>query len=264
MLNPPARQAWRPLSECAGDQSSGPFPFGYVDDYLPEDLLAELQSTFPDPDRHELVQVLGKGKKRVVFRAPPVPEFVSAAGPEWAEAVTAVCSPHFLEPTWEWVRGRLAATPVHSEAYQELLEQRLALSVDDLIVQMEFSSLEAGAYLPPHTDAADKVLSCVFYLPVEGWDPTWGGVSEVYTPARVMGPNWHNRIGEREWFTVLDAVPYTPNRMFWFIKTEKSWHGVSPVTAPPGIGRWSFNVSLAIRPETLKRPGLAGALSKVA
>lgn len=255
--------AWRPFPEfCDSRIPDASFPFGYADDYLPEDLLTILEATFLDPAGHDRLNVLGKGKKRVMFRAPPVPDFVADAGPAWVDAVRTVSSREFMEPTWAAIRDILAAEPLPSGPYQDLVSEQLALAVDDLLVQVEFSSLEAGSYLPPHTDAADKLLSCVFYLPQDDWVAEWGGRTEVYVPlpttdGEPAGPNWRNRIGTPDEVQTVDSVAFERNRMFWFVKTANSWHGVSPVSAPPGIGRRSFNVSIALRPETLERPRLA-------
>lgn len=260
---------WRPLTEfCDSRRNSAPFPYGYVDNYLPADSLAELEPRFLDPVDHQSTNVLGKGKKRVAFRSPPLPAVVSEAGPDWVDAVRTLSSPEFLGPTWDCIRSLLAAEALPAGPYQDLVAELLSLSVSDLVVQFEFSSMEEGAYLPPHTDAADKLLSCVLYMPRDVWQPEWGGATEVYVPLGVgtdekPRPNWGNRIGTRENFRTVDTIDFVPNRMFWFIKTANSWHGVSPVNAPPGIGRRSFNFSLALQPETLARPGLAQLIRRV-
>lgn len=255
--------AWRSLPQiCDSRADDAPFPYGFADDYLPPDVLAELESSFLDPGGHERLDVLGRGKMRVKFRAPPVPDFVSEAGPAWVEAVQTISSRGFLEPTWECVRGILAAEALPTGPYQDLVAEQLSLGVDDLLVQLEFSSLEAGTYLPPHTDATDKVLSCVLYLPQDSWRTEWGGVTEVYAalpedPGEHARPNWSNRTGTLKKFRLVESVALVENRLFWFIKTANSWHGVSPVSAPPGIGRRSFNFSVAVRPEALERPRMA-------
>lgn len=260
---------WRPLTEFRDSRrSSAPFPYGYVDNYLPADTLVELEARFLDPVGHQNLNVLGKGKKRVVFRSPPLPDVAAEAGPDWVDAVRTLSSPDFLGLTWECIRSILVAEPLPAGPYRDLLAELLSLNVNDLVVQFEFSSLEAGAYLPPHTDAADKLLSCVLYMPQEDWRPDWGGATEVYVPLgagtdETARPNWGNRIGAREQVRSVDTIDFVRNRMFWFIKTANSWHGVSPVSAPPGVGRRSFNFSVALQPETLARRRLAHLIRSV-
>jgi hypothetical protein len=248
---------WRTPGNCDVTTIDGPFPFGYIDDYLDPESLSLFTTTFLDPASHADVNVLGKGKRRLMFRAPPVPAIVADAGPAWAEAITHLAGRDFMGGTWDWVRGVYEGLDL-PEPYAALVRERCRLDVDDLVLQMEFSSLETGAHLPPHTDAPDKLISCVLYLPDSPWDAAWGGETVAYRPLdETRVDNWCSRSTAVDGMRVIGAVPFVPNRMFWFVKTHDSWHGVTPVTAPPGVGRRSFNVSLAIRPEALARPALA-------
>lgn len=254
---------WRTPGNCDVTTIDGPFPYGYIDDYLDPESLSVLTDTFLDPGTHPDLDVLGKGKKRLVFRAPPVPPLVADAGPAWVDAITTLTGRDFMSGTWDWVRAVYEGLDV-PEQYAALVRERCTLEVDDLVLQIEFSSIEAGAHLPPHTDAPDKLISCVLYLPDRPWDPAWGGETVAYRPtdeSRV--DNWCSRGSTAEGMRLLGAVPFVPNRMFWFVKTHDSWHGVTPVTAPLGIGRRSFNVSLAIRPEALARPALASLQQQI-
>lgn len=254
---------WRSPDLCNVTTIDGPFPYGYIDDYLDPDSLAVLTSTFLDPGTHRDLNVLGKGKKRLVFHAPPLPPLVDDAGPAWAEAIRTLTGGEFMSGTWNWVRGVYEGLDL-PEPYAALVREYCRLEVDDLALHIEFSSIEAGAHLPPHTDSLDRLIACVLYLPDHQWDPAWGGETVAYRPiddSRV--DNWCGRTCAAEDSKVLSVVPFVPNRMFWFVKTHDSWHGVTPVTAPPGIARRSFNVSLVVRPEAFAQPALAALKQQI-
>lgn len=249
---------FRTLAACSAATRPGTFPFGHVDDYLDPESLAVLTATFLEPASHPDLNVLGKGKKRLVFRAPPVPALAADAGAAWAAAIAELASRDHMAETWEWVRGVYERLDLPDGQYADIVRERCRLDVDDLVLQMEFSSLEAGSHLPPHTDAPDKLVSCVLYLPDADWDPSWGGETVIYRPVdERRSDNWCSRSSSVDGMHELDTIGFTANRMFWFVKTHDSWHGVTPVTAPAGIGRRSFNVSLAISPAALAHPDLA-------
>jgi hypothetical protein len=42
---------------------------------------------------------------------------------------------------------------------------------------------------------------------------------------------------------------FVPNRLFFFVKSQNSWHGVSPLLCPPEVTRRSFNFNIEISTE---------------
>lgn len=82
----------------------------------------------------------------------------------------------------------------------------------------------------PHTDAPWKVLSLLFYLPND-YDLQEHGTS-IYLPRdqtfRCEGGPHHSR----DAFTRVATMPFVPNTLFAFFKTNFSFHGVEPITIP--------------------------------
>jgi hypothetical protein len=72
--------------------------------------------------------------------------------------------------------------------------------------------------------ALHRRLNILVYLN-EGWSPDWGGEIEMW---------------DREVKTRLFRMSPEINRCLVFETTEISYHGVRPVTAPPGVCRRSF------------------------
>lgn len=82
--------------------------------------------------------------------------------------------------------------------------------------------------LGPHTDKVTKVVTCLIYLPADGSNSECG--TSIYTPKDSTftcegGPHY-----KREDFNLFQTIPYVPNKMFCFLKTNKSFHGVEPIT----------------------------------
>ena len=98
----------------------------------------------------------------------------------------------------------------------------------DLRLVMDEENYSIG----PHTDAPYKVLSYLFYLRHrQDFDLRDLGTS-IYLPRdpafRCKGGPHHNR----EDFIEIARMPYIPNSLFAFFKTDFSFHGVEPITIP--------------------------------
>jgi hypothetical protein len=109
-------------------------------------------------------------------------------------------------------------------------------------VQMEqrFGPREPGVYneamlvddrtrysLGPHSDSPTKVITLLFYLPADDSRPHLG--TSIYAPRDPSfrcpgGPHYPFELFER-----VTTMPYLPNTLFAFFKTDASFHGVEPI-----------------------------------
>lgn len=79
----------------------------------------------------------------------------------------------------------------------------------------------------PHTDAPWKVISLLFYLPVDGQHSDYG--TSIYVP---KDPTFTCEGGPHypfEPFTKVWTAPFAANTCLGFWKTNKSFHGVEPI-----------------------------------
>jgi hypothetical protein len=87
---------------------------------------------------------------------------------------------------------------------------------------------DSGGYkIGPHTDAAWKVISLLFYLPQDGSNFRSG--TSLYVP---KNRNFRCKGGPHHKFDDFDKVapmPFVPNSCFGFWKTDNSFHGVEPI-----------------------------------
>jgi hypothetical protein len=107
--------------------------------------------------------------------------------------------------------------------------------------------LTRDTMLPPHTDSTDKILVFLLYFPSEDWQAEWGGGTQVYRPRdKRYDANWSNsRLPRKDVDIVFDSG-FKSNRLFFFVKSVNSWHGVAPMTCPEGVVRRSFNFAVCI------------------
>jgi hypothetical protein len=239
------------LSESAVRLFAEPFRYGYVDRYLPEDVYRRLARDFIDPATHASGGAMSRGKKRIKFQAPPVPQEIARAAPAWGEAIASIVSRDFLADCWTWLGAHAPASLQPEGPYRTMMDARLKIDPGRLAMVCEFSSLGNGALLPPHSDSPDKCISFILYFAPEEWHSAWGGATEIYEPHDPRHDfNWSNTFLPLTAMKTAFRCEFVPNRLFFFVKGYNAWHGVTPVAAPNGETRRSFNFSLAI-PRTI-------------
>ena len=84
-----------------------------------------------------------------------------------------------------------------------------------------------GYEISPHTDAVDRVLTMMYYLPRSMSNSDAGTV--LYRP---KDKNFECSAGRNypfEDFEEIKRIPYKPNTLFGFVKTSNSFHGVPPL-----------------------------------
>lgn len=203
-----------------------PFPHFYLPEVFPADFYQELQRNMPDPDAMspiEQVRPVKGYKERFVL------------GFEDKHLATL---PEPKRRFWIDFRGWLSGGMFSSlvlEKFQPFIEERFSGQTvqfnDEMLLVQDISNYKLG----PHTDSQRKVVTMLFYLPPDESQKHLG--TSIYVPNdlefRCPGGPHH----ERERFSLLHTVPFMPNSMFAFAKTDNSFHGVEPV-ADPDTRRW--------------------------
>jgi hypothetical protein len=118
-------------------------------------------------------------------------------------------------------------------------------------VGFEFSYLENGCFIPPHTDNAKKLISLMVYFPDKGvaykdagtdfyrgkrGSPTWQAWKAGMLPDKEAG----------EFYAVHEpfhSSQFEGNKLVGFVKSSVSWHGLKRLTLPPGAMRRSVNIN---------------------
>ena len=255
--------SWMPWARPETYLQTEPYPFGWLDDFLPAEIYTELDAEFVLPDDHEKASMLAMGKKRVLFTTPPMPEGIGELPKPWTDFLTRLSSAETIRQAFDWAKS---LTPVDAlpPIYQRFFALRNALPVDALYWQCEFSSMKANVLLPPHSDSTDKILIFVHYYAPPGWQSEWGGETEVYRAKRPeQNWNWSNFFLRHSDVETLQKSRFLPNRLFYFVKTPAAWHGVSPLAQATTLPRRSFNFSLRVKPDAALPAGYNELLAEI-
>lgn len=178
-----------------------PFPHFFVEEALPWPFYNELQKQLMSPAAYKGVEGKYKGRKfgnpddlplLDVFKTE---DFTNIAQFPFRKYIKARCGIDFKQKT-------------------------------DLRLVMDEENYSIG----PHTDAPWKILSYLFYLPNDYELREWG--TSIYLPRnqefRCPGGPHHNHSD----FVRVATMPFIPNSLFAFFKTDFSFHGVEPITIP--------------------------------
>lgn len=127
--------------------------------------------------------------------------------------------------------------------YEPYLRQRFGerLPKVGFVADIQLVRDFAGYALGPHTDAPQKVVVLLIYLPALADHPELG--TSIYTPLDAGfrcdgGPHYpHGH------FTRVATMDYIPNSGLCFLKSGISFHGVEPVSEP-GVQRDLIQLSV--------------------
>jgi 2OG-Fe(II) oxygenase superfamily len=236
------------LSDRVKDITYDPFCLFQVSDYLPQETYQALLESFPeekwfveriDGDKYRL----NSSHRREVFR-----EFCNEY-PRWVEFFNFLESQAFLRDLYLLSRrglfksrGLLGSRQWRVVTAGGLLEATLKQPVT---MQFEFSRLERGSFVPPHTDHPRKLVSLILYFRDPKWQDSYGGSTEFYRPKnRRLENNWDNRTVTFDDLVPFYRAPFVPNQLVVFLKSKNSYHGVTPITCPEGMSRNSLNINV--------------------
>jgi hypothetical protein len=205
-----------------------PFPHFYIRDVFPADYYAKMQAMLPDP-----------AALRSLPEVRPVPKdaykerFVITVAPEALEILPEE-KREFWNDLRSWLVGgsfaRLMLEKFNPQITQRFTGQRIRFYDEALLVQ-DTTNYALG----PHSDATRKVITLLFYLPRDESQKHLG--TSIYLPKdrnfRCPGGPHYGREG----FERLATMPFLPNSLFVFLKTNNSFHGVEPVQ-DPDTRRW--------------------------
>ena len=201
-----------------------PFPHIYVEEVFPDHFYTRLLDHFPPsetlPRITDVRPVRGKVyENRLVL--PMLPEHISGL-PEVYRS--------FWSETVPWLLGETFGRGVLSK-FMDFIEKRfkaartMTFYPESLLVEDH-----VNYSLGPHTDAPSKVISLLFYLPYDASKSYLG--TSIYIPHDPTftcpgGP--HHDPAK---FKAIMTMPYRPNTLFGFAKTDNSFHGVESITEP--------------------------------
>ena len=199
-----------------------PFPFEHmlVRDVFPADYYRAMREHLPDREALSTLQSLGRvqgkySQTRLVL--PFLPDHLAKLD-ERRRA--------FWLDVARWMLGSAFADLVLSRfpdvvgAREEL--RGASLNTEAMLVQ-DYTTYSLG----PHTDGKRKVISVLFYLPADDSRPHLG--TSLYIPHDVDFRCPGGRHYPADDFERVYTMPYVPNTLFAFPKSDYCFHGVEPI-----------------------------------
>ncbi|HEY8763214.1 MAG TPA: 2OG-Fe(II) oxygenase family protein [Solirubrobacteraceae bacterium] len=188
-----------------------PYEWGFLRDGFDLDHAARLLATFPRAGFWELTGT--DAEKSWTYAARPLVT-LDAGGPALAGA---------LHPEWRGVAQQL-----ENQSYRQALSQAIGRDLSHAGVEASVWRWDVGTNLGPHRDMASKIVTQVFYFNV-GWDPRWGGCLRI--------------LGSREPDDLIQELPPRLGSSSILVRSESSWHSVTPVSASAPAARLSLIVT---------------------
>jgi hypothetical protein len=200
-----------------------PFPHFYATSVFPEEYYRALRDRLPAADRYRRLDETGTVAKgaypeRTVCSLSEVEESASAdGGPFWRELEEWIMSDRFAGLLMEKFRA-----PIRSRFGDHV---RLSLRRDCRLVRDR-----TNYALGPHTDTPGKLVALLFYLP--GDDRLARHGTSIYVPRDpAFRSDGHGHL-QRHAFSLAATMPFRPNSVFGFVRTDRSFHGVERFDAP--------------------------------
>ena len=130
--------------------------------------------------------------------------------------------PKGLDPLW-----LALAEDLLSPAYRDALSAASGLDLSSAQMEANVIHYGPGSWLGPHVDLKEKILTHIIYFN-EGWDPRDGGCLNIL---RSRDPE--DKVAE---------IPPLVGSSSLLVRSDRSWHSVSPVSSGCTTSRRSLNV----------------------
>jgi len=222
-----------------------PYPHIYVPEVFPPEYYAEMQRNMP---RHEAMAPIGEvrpvsgyNERFVLQLLGPMDGLTAPQAAFWDDFGRWLLSGRFRDLLLMKFRAQV------SHRFQGIADVQFrdeAMLVED----------QTNYALGPHTDTPAKVVTVLFYLPPDASRAHLG--TSIYVPKdptfRCPGTAHHDRDG----FDRVATMPFTPNSLFAFVKTNQTFHGVESVE-DPDPRRWLllYDIKMVQAPKVEGGPG---------
>ena len=204
-----------------GTLATQPYEWAFIDGLFSSELAAELNASFPR-DSFKTVRGYDREKgyayeaRALVHMGANTPAHVAGLSPAWRQLADDLISPEY--------RGALA--------------ELLGRDIGSLPMEVNVFRYPPRAWLGPHVDLKDKLITHVFYFN-DVWDEAHGGCLNV-----LRSPDMADAAA---------TIPPLVGHSALLVRSEHSWHAVSPVVSDCSQSRLSMTV-------TFYKPGSVSTL----
>lgn len=207
-----------------------PYPHFFIENVLPDDYYRQILEKWPDEDNLTCLSDTGrvpKGQYKDRFVMPVTQQEIGRMD-------------HDRQMFWDGFRQWMLGVDVQQAFFEKYLLyiNRLRFNLNTMHYSLRPESLlvrdRSNYSIGPHTDAQHRLITVLIYCPRNA-DKSHLGTS-IYIP---KDPDFSCAGGPHhpfDRFKQVITMPYRPNSMFCFLKTDMSFHGVEPIQEP-GIQR---------------------------
>lgn len=199
-----------------------PYPHVYVPSVFPPDFYDALRRHWPDAGHLVSLEATGRVSKGAY------PErFIMPLNKKEVDKLPEAARQFWTEFGSWLLDGRFLYALV--DKFDASIRRRFGEAVGkvrfspEVLVVRDHTNYKIG----PHTDAPHRLMSLLFYCPDDDRYRHLG--TSIYTPNdpefRCAGGPHH----PHSQFTRVATMPYLPNALFAFVKTDNSFHGVDPI-----------------------------------
>ncbi len=241
---------------------SSPFTVFFISDLFPDNFLQSLAREFPPS---EFFQEDVKSKKRFGDHTQQVFEEFILNSLEYQLFIEKITSHNFvtsvlytLSDVKELKFLKIHDSTISKKSSREFVIRKKSLFAKKfkITIGYEFSVMNHGSLLPPHTDSASKLLSIMVFLPSQSdIDNNLGNGSGTQFWMSKHGSNalsnWNsvslNESDTKAFYETHECFlqsPFTINEHFGFCKSDVSWHSVQTVSEE--FSRKSINITFWI------------------
>jgi hypothetical protein len=228
-----------------------PFPHFYVESVFPEAFFRELRARLPEPDAYVRLDETGsvtKGsyQERSVCSLLDLEEREATrdAGVFWADLNSWMMSERFAHLVAGKFRDGIIARFGPDAALEMHMDCRLVRDLTRYAIS-------------PHTDAPAKLVSLLFYLPADDRFAHLG--TSIYAPKDAAMRLDAARHLPFDAFKKVTTMPFRPNSLFGFLRTDRSFHGVDQINEE-GVVRDLLLYNICV-PERAAASGAAAGAS---
>jgi hypothetical protein len=197
-------------ASAIGFQSQAPYPWVRLQDTLTEDGWRRLRENMPDIAEFNIM----KGVKRAYGQAPH------------DRGILHYCEGVDYPAAWKEFIDEL-----QGDRYKQFVRRMLQLPPDkEIILTMEWYYAWQGCSVSPHCDARRKAATHIFFFADDSdWPRAWGGDILILDDEGRWKAHSAPTFDDLK---VAASLDLRMNASCLFARTEHSWHGVRPLTAP--------------------------------
>jgi hypothetical protein len=193
-----------------------PFPHYCLDDVFPDDYYQQLLHHLPPIDVYENLYEVTDLK---------LDHFRHRDQRDMNDGWTDRLPPH-LKPFWDSFNEWFLSLRLAHAVLESFSSQRA--SWPEVSVESQFIRHRAGYYLGPHSDLYTKLVVLLIYLAPDNSAEHLG--TSLYRPKDASFTCPDSKHYSFDDFTRVKTVPYRPNSLLAFMRSDVSFHGLEPLS----------------------------------